>query len=107
MTKEQENLMNIDIDINAILKKIPKDDDNVALFLRYNKKTGGVSRTLISNAENIIYLLTCLVFSEGDGDKESEVYFREAMLNLSITILKEYSKENVDIFLQAVRDNCK
>jgi len=109
MNKLNESLMNIDIDINSLMEQIPKDDDNVALYLRYNKVNESVSRTLISNKENIMTLLISLVFSENNDnseDHEIEFYFRESMLNLSITILKEYSKENVNLFIDAVKENC-
>lgn len=108
MNKEYEMLMNIDIDINSLMEKIPVDDNHAAMYVRYNDNNGGVSRTILSSKDKVLELLLSLVFSsnEKDSDTETQFYLREAMLNVSIEILKQFDKDTVDGYIKAIKDNC-
>ena len=104
----KEELNDIDLDIYSLMKKMPNNELYNSLYVRWEKESRDTFTRLLCNVEDLSSLLGVLIY-EDEKTSQKEVNeivkpSRCAILNLAIHILKDMPDNDINLFLDLLKD---
>jgi hypothetical protein len=104
----KQELNDIDLDIYSLMKKMPNNELYNSVYIRWEKENQDTFIRLLCNVDDLTGLLGALIWEDDKTSKKPVNNIVEpskfAILNLAIHILKEKSDDEVNEFLDLLKD---